>query len=66
MEALAWWIHDDQRCCNREIYAEEFDVEIMEACLNELELESKEEMDEEIMLSKFKDTLLVMFNGRLN
>jgi hypothetical protein len=56
MEALAWWIHDDQRCCNREIYAEEFDVEIMEACLNELELESKEEMDEEIMLSKFKDT----------
>jgi hypothetical protein len=65
MEALAWWIHD-QRCCNREIYAEEFDVEIMEACLNELELESKEEMDEEIMLSKFKDTLLVIFNGRLN
>jgi hypothetical protein len=41
-------------------------VEIMEACLNELELESKEEMDEEIMLSKFKDTLLVTFNGRLN
>jgi hypothetical protein len=54
MEALAWWIHD-QRHHNREIYAEEFDVEIMEACLNELELESKE-MDDEITLSKFKDT----------
>jgi hypothetical protein len=41
MEASAWPIHD-QRHHNREIYAEEFDVEIMEACLNELELESKE------------------------
>jgi hypothetical protein len=49
MEALAWWIHD-QRCCNREIYAEEFDVEIMEACLNELELESKEEMDRDYVV----------------
>jgi hypothetical protein len=49
MEALAWWICD-QRHRNREFYAEEFDVEIMEACLNELELESKEEMDRDYVV----------------
>ncbi len=54
-EALAWWIHD-QRHRNRKIYAEEFDAEIMEASLNELELESKEETGDESVFSKFKDT----------
>jgi hypothetical protein len=55
MEALAWWIHDDQRCCNREIYAEEFDVEIMEACWMK-----------KLCCQNSRIRLLVTFNGRLN
>ena len=55
MEALAWWIHD-QRHRNREIVAEEFDAVTLETCLDELELETKEETDDEVVLSKFKDS----------
>jgi hypothetical protein len=47
-----------------EIYAEEFDTEIMEASLNELE--SKEETDDETVLSKFKDTFTGYVQGMLN
>jgi hypothetical protein len=38
MEALAWWIRD-QRCRNREIYAEEFDVDVVapKSCILSIE-----------------------------
>jgi hypothetical protein len=55
MQALAWWIRD-QRHCNRETVAKEFDVVTLETCLDNLELETKVEANDEVILSKFKDS----------
>ncbi len=55
MEAFAWWIRDMKRR-DRDIVAEKFDDETLETCLDEMELETGEEKDDDVALSKFKET----------